>query len=1122
MQFRAHASTRFAALLLTLPGFGLAAPFLVEDGEPRASIVIAKDPARSTRLAAAELQRTIAKLSGARLPIAFAPSETYPVTVFVGESSYTRDLELDIANLENGAYRIISGSNWLALLGDDTDFEPVEPWARNNGDIVSGKLQAAWEEKAGYPWGVPNRGLYKHHERRIPGGIGLPPEAAAEAPEYLGIWNFDERGSFNAVCGFLRHLGVRWYMPGEVGEVIPDLPSIPLPGIDETVHPDFPVRQFNVRWSTANDETMWWFMRLGIRQPYGLMVAHGMHTMTHTPEIRRRHPEWFALYGGERDNAEGERLNHLCYANEELFEHTVRWARAQFDIYDYETVSIMPPDAYIAICQCPLSKGKDVPEMEARGKLSDHVWDFVNRVAKEVGKTHPNKGILCCAYGANTAPPSQIDKLEPNVQVAIVGGRRPRNNLPEQRAPIRELREGWLAKTDNPILIFENYPFTSRGWYLPAFTARSLGESINATKDISRGEDIWLSIAQDFDTNGIGFNHFQVYFTARMWWGGKENDSLALLDEYCRLFYGPAGDAMRAFFDFCESNWQAMEHEASLVTEALFLFAAARDHVASDSVYAKRLDTIDEFLDELRDKAVLLSQKRGPVPKLRTVWEPKEPIVIDGRLDDAYWRDIPSSSTGRLRELQTGGQPTYGTSVMAGWDRSGSNLYLGIRCDEVVSRELLLPGDELSPPGGGATSPHITSTDHDDPAIWYGDAVEILLDTNAHRYYQVAVNPSGALADLDRGADRSAWYRWESQAEVATHIAEDHWTVEIRLPVTEDENDPLNQVVGRKPSVSLPWHINICRQRIRDDASEYSALSPTGTASFHEPMKFAHFYDGRSHQFDVDPGVTDFLIEARKTEKLPGGKTDEALASWTGLAAHESLTEFQRSYALARAAGAARRLGEFGKAETATAEIPLESIRMTAEMENLLARRDAAAVVERFGDEDIASWAFWQIGAGARARAIAHQRLGDGEKADSDYRLSLQFTPDHRTRMSLLRAMGQVRETLLEDDEAALSAYRTIAEAKTGTGGADYFYGLEGAARCLSRKGDVDEALRILDQVESDRLSGTWRGSLRLTRAEVLHSAGRSDEARTQFRLVADDEEAHAAHRDRARSMLDE
>jgi len=33
--------------------------------------------------------------------------------------------------------------------------------------------------------------------------------------------------------------------------------------------------------------------------------------------------------------------------------------------------------------------------------------------------------------------------------------------------------------------------------------------------------------------------------------------------------------------------------------------------------------------------------------------------------------------------------------------------------------------------------------------------------------------------------------------------------------------------------------------------------------SFHVPMKFGYFYKGRSHQFEADPSVTDYLIESK-------------------------------------------------------------------------------------------------------------------------------------------------------------------------------------------------------------------------------------------------------------------
>ncbi|MFT5093272.1 MAG: hypothetical protein ACI93T_002098, partial [Porticoccaceae bacterium] len=906
--------------------------FLVDEGKAYAEIIISESPARSTRLAAAELQTYVAKISGARLPIRVEPSVDVPVQIYVGESPHAAKLGVTADRLEHGAYRIASGEKWLALIGDDTGFTPKEPWAKNNSGRGA-KLQGEWEKASGLPFGVPNGGLYKYRER-------MPEALAKEEREYL--WQFDERGSFNAVCGYLRSLGVRWYLPGELGEVVPKMMSIPLPEIDQTVKPDFQVRQFSVRFATADEEVMRWAMRLGIRQVYGLMIAHGMHTMTHPEILKTQHPDWFALYGGKRNTQIGKRLNHLCYSNEELFDATVKWARAQFDVYDYEAVSIMPPDAYGSICQCELCEGKQVDEMGARGKLSNHVWDFANRVAREVRKTHPDKLIACCAYGANTLPPTNIDKLEPNVQVIIVGGRRPRNSLPEQREYVRNLRAGWLKRTDRPIIIFENYPFTGRGTYLPGFVAKTIGESINATKGVSRGEDIWLSFPRTHDDPNIGFDHFQVYFTARMWWGGKEADVEAMLDEYCRLFYGSAGPKMKAFFDYCEANYQAMEKDKEKVDTALEIFEKAKLELSPDSIYARRLELIDNFLNALRSKAKQLGQGRGLVAKMRTVLKPKEPIVVDGKLDDEYWVRHREWSVGRLRELQTGAPLVFGTSVMAAWDRNGQHLYFAIRCEETVGQASSLPRKTRQGDGQAGSSPHlnITATKHDDEAIWYGDVVEIELATDSHSYYQIAVNPAGALVDLDRGADKSARFRWESQAEVATHIAEDHWTVEIRIPVTDDENDPLNQVIGRKPSQSLPWHFNICRQRIRENGSEHSAFSPTGTAGFHVPIKFAYLYDGGSHTFDVDETVTDFLIEASAAHKLLSRrKYDEALAAFVALSRREKATDYQKSYALSQAAACARLEKHFERATELASEIPLEAIAKTVQMENLLGER---------------------------------------------------------------------------------------------------------------------------------------------------------------------------------------
>jgi tetratricopeptide (TPR) repeat protein len=547
-----------------------------------------------------------------------------------------------------------------------------------------------------------------------------------------------------------------------------------------------------------------------------------------------------------------------------------------------------------------------------------------------------------------------------------------------------------------------------------------------------------------------------------------------------------------------------MESDKQKIDKVLEIFAAAKASVLAGSNHARRLELIDQYLDALRSKAKQLQQKRGLVTKLRTVREPTEPIVIDGKLDEPYWRDCLAASTGSLRELQTGAQPIFGTTVKVGWDKSGQNLYFGIRCADQV-------GDSLN----------IATKKNEDESIWYGDAIEIELETDSHSYYQLVVNPAGTLVDLDRAAGKNSRFRWESQAEVATHIAEDHWNVEIRIPVTDDENDPLNQVIGRKPSQSLPWHFNVCRQRIRDNGSEYSAFSPTGTAGFHVPMKFAHLYDGGSHTFQVDPTVSDFLTEWTAADKLMRRQQyDLALAAFVALSEYGSATDYQKSLALAQAANCARRVKNAEQATDLVESIPVEAMAMMGHLQNLVGERQWTALIEQFGTEDLLTWPFTQIGSAALARGQAYYALKSGTKADADFQLALKFTSDTRTRLSILRVMAQNRELVLQDDAIALEAYRRIVDSKTNTGSAEYFTGLQGMARLLSRGGDHQGALETFDRVDIDKLAGSWRAAMRFSYGKTLAAADRKVEAMQSYREVLTDEKASQAHRRRAKEAL--
>ena len=800
----------FTLFLLGVHAACSAAP-IVQDGEPNAEIVITEDPPRSTTLAAWELRKYVNKMSGAVLPIVDAPTDGTPVQIYIGQSEHTDKLGISNEDLKYGAYRIVSGDNWLVLIGDDTNHQPIEPYTEWRSQRGRPEMINAWDAASDSLWGHPAGNAFKNYMKNVQNEYEL-----ASDEQQMNVWSHDERGSFNAVCGFLRELGVRWYIPGELGEIVPKRTTIALPEIDRTNHPAFRYRGGNARLGIHDRRFALWTMRMGMRFSHGTNWEHGLIGVTQREEMSRTHPEYFALYAGERNTGHG-RHSKQCLSTRGLLKQTVAYARTLYDHYNYEVVNVQPADGYTSLCQCQYCEGRDDPDRAYRGRMADYVWDFTARVANEVAQTHPDKYISNLAYNLFRLPPERIDTLPDNVYVTIIGARSPMGNSPEQQAEARALREGWAKKTNIKMVSYENYP----AYWLPAFTAHNQAAGINAIKGEFNG-DIINPRSHEFMRFPV-FNGYHFYFTTRMHWGDKDQAIDPMLEEYYRLFYGPAASQMKAFLDYCEANYLAMRQEKAKVDKALAMFAEARAQTSEGSVYDQRLALVDKFLDRLRvrSKQITKEQKRENVPSVQ-MWKGAHEVTIDGKLDDAFWQEMPGGRGGSLHETQTGRDPTFPTHFKVAW--GGNSIYFAIRCEDRDTNTVKI-GTERD----------------DDAAIWMGDVVEILLETEQNSYYQIAINPAGVVTDLNRQGTKKV-FRWSSQAEVATHVGEDYWTAEVRLPVVASSQDPYHQVIGRQPLKDLPWYFNVCRQRLRDGGRETSAFSPTGEKGFHVPTRFAKLY----------------------------------------------------------------------------------------------------------------------------------------------------------------------------------------------------------------------------------------------------------------------------------------
>ncbi|MGC9318698.1 MAG: hypothetical protein ACP5KN_11775, partial [Armatimonadota bacterium] len=56
------------------------------------------------------------------------------------------------------------------------------------------------------------------------------------------------------------HVGCRWFVPGEIGEVVPPRETITIPAGTDSLRPDWDVRTFFLR----DEEGYWWALRNGI------------------------------------------------------------------------------------------------------------------------------------------------------------------------------------------------------------------------------------------------------------------------------------------------------------------------------------------------------------------------------------------------------------------------------------------------------------------------------------------------------------------------------------------------------------------------------------------------------------------------------------------------------------------------------------------------------------------------------------------------------------------------------------------------------------------------------------------------------------------------------------------
>ena len=119
------------------------------------------------------------------------------------------------------------------------------------------------------------------------------------------------------------------------------------------------------------------------------------------------------------------------------------------------------PDDNMNLCNCPdctrlLQQGAGRKTgYFSSGEMSDYWFSFVNAVAREVRKTHPNKYIATLAYWSYALPPS-FD-IEPNVSVSPCLHTCYYPVHPGMTANDLDFYRAWQRKTKAPMFLWVYY-----------------------------------------------------------------------------------------------------------------------------------------------------------------------------------------------------------------------------------------------------------------------------------------------------------------------------------------------------------------------------------------------------------------------------------------------------------------------------------------------------------------------------------------------------------------------------------------------------------------------------------------------------------------------------------------
>ncbi len=358
-------------------------------------------------------------------------------------------------------------------------------------------------------------------------------------------------GMIHAAYGFLQdHVGFRWYLPGELGEVVPAIALNALADFESTSCTAFRSRQFSgLRTRQSRD----WHLMNRMEPAGGVNRVYRFHhnvRQIFTPNLFEEHPEIFPLWDGVRYRPPENDPNwQPCFSHPKTAAIAAQAAREFFDANPRAISFSVGMNDGNRICECDLCQGLVDHGRSFRDKpdYSDLIFTFTNRVAEALEETHPDKYIGCLAYHwAENTPSFPVHSRV----IPYLTADRAQWIDERFRSEDEDLMRRWIEAGPEIVGIYDYY--YGGAYVIPRVFNRVMADSIRHAYD-SGIQGFYAELYPRWSLDGP-----KAWLAARLLWDPAAEVEV-LLEDYYRTFFGPAADAMREYFEFVEERWESQK-----------------------------------------------------------------------------------------------------------------------------------------------------------------------------------------------------------------------------------------------------------------------------------------------------------------------------------------------------------------------------------------------------------------------------------------------------------------------------------------------------------------------------------------------------------------------------------